>query len=135
MYASDVKYTLIKLGIEIHLHNTSHRQLQMLHDNMNMYMRISENHNSLGCEQPSRPSCSCTCIRATLDVHVHVHVYMAVFIIQLFDWQVGASQRSCTTGTYNCTMYMYTMYMYMYIYGWVSIPLIYVPYKCATTLQ
>ena len=22
-----------------------------------MYMRISENHNSLGCEQPSRPRC------------------------------------------------------------------------------
>ena len=24
---------------------------------MCMYMRISENHNSLGCEQPSRPRC------------------------------------------------------------------------------
>ena len=24
---------------------------------MYMYMRISENHNSLGCEQPSRPRC------------------------------------------------------------------------------
>ena len=47
------------------------------------YMRISENHNSLGCKQPSRPRCltitqcavTCTC---TYNVHVH-KMYVRVY--------------------------------------------------------
>ena len=44
-------HTCTRTHTHTHTHTLDHIYMYTL------YMRISENHNSLGCEQPSRPSC------------------------------------------------------------------------------
>ena len=78
-----------------------------------IYMRISTNHSSLGCEQPSRPRCrtithcagcvsanarplqlcwgdrECGCLTAQYTVHVHVHIYVLVQCIPVMHCPVN----------------------------------------------
>ena len=61
---------------------------------VHVYMRISENHNSLGCEQPLGLDVNQSLNAQDAFSHVHVHVYMNVHM-------------QCVPNVRRCYMYIY----------------------------